>query len=390
MPIIIDLATGVARLGKKVKESLDMSKEASLLKAVSAPSVATSATLASEDAEASFIGKTAKTFHKGALALAKKMEDRGANRDEIWKATGDMDAPTFKDVDGNWKQEISDKGAGFPKSGLQDLEAYGWRKQGRIYKNPEMFKAYPDLAEISTGPLSRFDAHSSRGSYDFARNEILLNSYDIGDAVSRKKIAKEKLQEVGSVNQHELQHAIQDREGFARGGRPDEFAADKNFSDAHESYKRLAGEAEARNVQTRLNMGMAERKANPPWTTLDVDEKDLLVRHNKKVNTQAQDFTQRRASKRDQWKELRERTIGAHPIESFKYPPVIEQTIEAPKSQTLLDIASAAQKYNDFIDKPLINLIAPELPAELWRKQAYGQPTTLGERSLAALDMSPI
>ena len=107
-------------------------------------------------------------------------------------------------------------------------------------------------------------------------------------------------------------------------------------------------------------------------------------------NSQAQDFTQRRASKRDQWKELRERTLGAHPLESFKNPPLIEQTIEAPKSQTLLDMASAAQKYNDFIDKPLINLIAPELPAELWRKQAYGQPTTLGERSLAALAMSPI
>lgn len=109
-----------------------------------------------------------------------------------------------------------------------------------------------------------------------------------------------------------------------------------------------------------------------------------------KNKTQAQDFTQRRASKRDQWKELRERTIGAHPLESFKNPPLIEQTIEAPKSQTLLDIASAAQKYNDFVDKPLINLIAPELPAELWRKQAYGQPTTLGERSLAALAMSPL
>ena len=106
--------------------------------------------------------------------------------------------------------------------------------------------------------------------------------------------------------------------------------------------------------------------------------------------SKAQDFTQRRASKKDQWKELRERTLGAHPLESFKYPPVIEQTIEAPKSQTLLDIASAAQKYNDFVDKPLINLVAPELPAELWRKQAYGQPTTLGERSLAALAMSPI
>ena len=104
----------------------------------------------------------------------------------------------------------------------------------------------------------------------------------------------------------------------------------------------------------------------------------------------SQDFTQRRAPKKDQWKALRESVTGAHPLESFKYPPVIEQTIEAPKSETLLTMARGAQAYNDFIDKPLINLVAPELPAELWRKQAYGQPTTLGERSLAALAMSPI
>lgn len=104
----------------------------------------------------------------------------------------------------------------------------------------------------------------------------------------------------------------------------------------------------------------------------------------------SQDFTQRRANKKDQWKALRESVTGAHPLESFKYPPVIEQTIKAPKSETLLTMARGAQAYNDFVDKPLINLIAPELPAELWRKQAYGQPTTLGERSLAALAMSPI
>ena len=104
----------------------------------------------------------------------------------------------------------------------------------------------------------------------------------------------------------------------------------------------------------------------------------------------AQDFTQRRASKKDQWKELRQSVIGAHPIESFKYPPVIEQTIEAPKSETLLTMARGAQAYNDFVDKPLINLFAPELPAELWRKQAYGQPTTLGERTMAAIAATPL
>jgi len=44
------------------------------------------------------------------------------------------------------------------------------------------------------------------------------------------------------------------------------------------AYRRLAGEAEARNVQTRLNMTAAERRATPPWETFDVPESDQIVR----------------------------------------------------------------------------------------------------------------
>jgi hypothetical protein len=46
----------------------------------------------------------------------------------------------------------------------------------------------------------------------------------------------------------------------------------------HQQYLNLAGEAEARNVQTRMNMTAAERAAIPPWETLDVPESDLVVR----------------------------------------------------------------------------------------------------------------
>ena len=41
---------------------------------------------------------------------------------------------------------------------------------------------------------------------------------------------------------------------------------------ANKQYRALAGEAEARNVQTRLNMTDAERRATPPWETVDVPE----------------------------------------------------------------------------------------------------------------------
>ena len=46
----------------------------------------------------------------------------------------------------------------------------------------------------------------------------------------------------------------------------------------YEIYKRLAGEAEARNVQTRMDFTPQQRKETPPWTTLDVPEEELIYR----------------------------------------------------------------------------------------------------------------
>ena len=45
-------------------------------------------------------------------------------------------------------------------------------------------------------------------------------------------------------------------------------------------YFRQAGEAEARNVQTRMDYTPEQRKAEAPWTTLDVPESELIVRGN--------------------------------------------------------------------------------------------------------------
>ena len=47
---------------------------------------------------------------------------------------------------------------------------------------------------------------------------------------------------------------------------------------AKDEYRRLAGEAEARNVQTRMDYSPEQRMAEPPWETLDVPEADQIVR----------------------------------------------------------------------------------------------------------------
>ena len=290
--------------------------------------------MASDDSEASFIGTAAKTWNKGAEALAKKMTDDGASRDEIWQATGAMGAPTFKDVDGKWKQEISDE-ISVPSKPYRMLAQSG--ENQALYepllkdyvKNDSVFSAYPDLNEV------QIRAQGDGGSYirkDGPNSEIVRAEADYG-------------YKTPSILGHEMQHAIQEREGFARGGSPGmfagEFAANRarlNFlekdpetqrvlaeydkkqeelimSDLEDpsqaleelryeymsnpyfkeyekvmrklrgktdsglrEYQRLAGEAEARNVETRLDYDMDERIANPPWNTLDVPENELIVR----------------------------------------------------------------------------------------------------------------
>ena len=47
--------------------------------------------------------------------------------------------------------------------------------------------------------------------------------------------------------------------------------------DAYDAYRRLSGEVEARNVQRRMNMTPEERRANPPYRTRRVDEKDIIM-----------------------------------------------------------------------------------------------------------------
>jgi hypothetical protein len=74
---------------------------------------------------------------------------------------------------------------------------------------------------------------------------------------------------------HEGQHAIQAREGFAAGGNS------RALEGGASQYGNLAGEAEARNVQTRLNMSPQERRDMPPWWTLDRDQEDLIPVGNK-------------------------------------------------------------------------------------------------------------
>ena len=86
----------------------------------------------------SFAGEKAITANVGKLDQAKAMLEKGADEVEIWQKTG-----WFKDKDGAWKFEIGDS-----KARLNTNFKSGGRL-GELLEHEELFKAYPELKDIS-------------------------------------------------------------------------------------------------------------------------------------------------------------------------------------------------------------------------------------------------
>ncbi|WP_458400027.1 LPD23 domain-containing protein [Mailhella sp.] len=77
---------------------------------------------------------------------------------------------------------------------------------GAILDHEELFTAYPRLRDVQVNIID--DGQRSHGSYSRSANLITLNKAALDDA---------------PLLMHEVQHAIQDREGFSRGGSPEAF-----------------------------------------------------------------------------------------------------------------------------------------------------------------------
>ena len=178
-----------------------MKDSSNLLASAAGAGILGAGAMQSEDAEASFIGQAANTFSGPSLKLAKELESLGAGRDVIWDATGKLGAPMMKGVDGEWRQEISDHNATIPADSEKWLREQGDTDLGALFDHDELFNAYPNLNYRGV-KLSDDDDYSGSYSPRFDRFQ-LDKSLDS--------------QGIKSVGMHEVQHAIQQREGFAKG-----------------------------------------------------------------------------------------------------------------------------------------------------------------------------
>lgn len=250
-----------------------------------------------------------------ARAMMSQAEQRLASGEPVQAVWQDM--LMAKGPEGKWRHEIDDSGANI------SMKNDGY--QGRlpvVLEHEGIYAAYPDSKQIVANYKN---LGSNSGEYSptspYTGQEII--------SVNPFRAKKDTLL-------HELQHAVQEREGFAKGGSPEIFenvtkdsvaALNSLFENykglvekygeekagwlitgekgspvgtatreikrleqeleqmierqisgrvsAVDMYKNLAGEAESRAVQDRMNMSIPERKASfPEYLTRD----DLIVR----------------------------------------------------------------------------------------------------------------
>ena len=327
----------------------------------------------SGDAEGSFIGSGAKLFDQIAQGFATKMADAGMPEKEIFEKTG-----LFKGADGRWRQELDDSQMRLNEDAPQ-FGQFGIRTaQGdELIEGSDIGQAYPGMLENTTvsfnpelkgrGSLSVIPASEKMGHDDFfslqvkdsaamgSTRDAKVEAYEraLEDAaapesvdtimrlygLNRDQALVQQQENIEDLKQfiaeaqdsgrfrpgtqstilHELQHAIQTKEGFARGGSAGEFTVPgaNNRAEAFDQYERLAGEVEARNAQFRRDMTPEQRRQSFPPETEDIARDKQILRFDNPMRQQSVSaFAQTRAAKAPRWRSMRRRK-GQHALGTY-------------------------------------------------------------------------
>ena len=133
------------------------------------------------------------------LSVARQMEEEGKNAWTIKSATG-----WERGADRKWRYETPD----FEYTPPEDFEEGKIYNLSDIIKDDELFKAYPKLKGLRFRLEHQPDEYGS-GWFDKWKNEIVINTAHNSPWHYEQTIA------------HEIQHAIQAKEGFEKGDSPE-------------------------------------------------------------------------------------------------------------------------------------------------------------------------
>ena len=226
------------------------------------------------EAKFSLAGQKARTANSKTLQIAEQMEQEGASSEEIWQETG-----WTRTMDGqSWRFEIDNSEAEYRSGGdaqfrekhadyaeyqdllqkmfegtisesemqrmeqlddiwsgeyarLRERVESGDATLADVLQHDSLYEAYPELRDVKVRLES--DTGSKNGSYDPSTNTITISEDKPGDSAK-----------VGTML-HEIQHAIQQIEGWESGASPEYWAAreyesgDTASDRAQELYSRI-------------------------------------------------------------------------------------------------------------------------------------------------------
>ena len=179
------------------------------------------------------VGQQAKLWDPQRAREAERMEKQGYAPEEIWAATG-----TVRGLEGRWRQEITDHNATI--SGKRPMRP---TKLNKFLKHDEIFKSYPFLKNVEIEFYDNTDNLSDQGWTGGNRMGIATHN-PLGELNSDDEILDTLI--------HEIQHQIQDKEGWGLGGNLDMTGGD------WDDYARISGEIGARDY------GELRRTLTPP------------------------------------------------------------------------------------------------------------------------------
>ena len=147
----------------------------------------------------SYAGKNANGANLDSLREAQEMQAAGADMESIRKATG-----WHEGMDGKWRFEINDSRMQL-RTDAADIPNY--TTLGELVDAPELFEAYPDMADLSV------TFHTLEGGQNGGYSRKF-------DSIELSRDLKNRPETLLNSLIHEVQHAIQSREGFASGANP--------------------------------------------------------------------------------------------------------------------------------------------------------------------------
>ena len=197
----------------------------------------------------SYAGRDAGNADLEALHEAERYEMQGVDAETIRQKTG-----WFRGADGKWRWEIDDSGMKL-RTDAADISNY--TTLGELVNAPELFTAYPDLADV--GVTFQTLERGQNGGYNRRFDSIELS-----------RELKQKPEALLNSLIHEVQHAIQQREGFTPGANLKYW--NRKLEEGYDGR-----DAETRREGARLREQYERMKANDPEFMRSMEELNAMA-----------------------------------------------------------------------------------------------------------------